>query len=91
MEFGIALKELSRVTEFFLQNSGSSVIHYSTAPSHYNLGNRVRSMVGAWFRRGEDPSPNGLADPTPTLRYGSLWIGKSTAPWDHSLLFKTGS
>jgi hypothetical protein len=32
-----------------------------------------------------------LGDPTPTLRYGSLWIDKSTAPWDHSLLFKTGS
>ena len=48
-------------------------------------------MVEAGFRRGEVPSPNGLADPTPTLRYGSLWIGKSTAPWDHSLLFKTGS
>ena len=48
-------------------------------------------MVGAWFSRGEVPSPNRLADPTPTLRCGSLWIGKSTAPWDHSLLFKTGS
>ncbi len=48
-------------------------------------------MVGAWFRRGEGTSPNGLGDPTPTLRYGSLWIDKSTAPWDHSLLFKTGS
>ena len=47
-------------------------------------------MVSAWFRRGEGPSPNGLGDPTPTLRYGSLWIDKSTAPWDHSLLLKTG-
>ena len=46
---------------------------------------------GARFRRGEVPSPNGLGDPTPTLRYGSLWIDKSTAPWDHSLLFNTGS
>ena len=45
-------------------------------------------MVGAWFRRGEVPSPNGLGDPTPN---GSLWIDKSTAPWNHSLLFKTGS
>ena len=51
--------------------------------------NRVRSIVGAWFRRGEVPSPNGLADPTPP--YGSLSIDKSTAPWDHSLLLKTGS
>ena len=48
-------------------------------------------MVGAWFRRGEILSPNGLGAPTPILRYGSLWIDKSTAPWDHSLLFKTGS
>ncbi len=87
---------LRHETEFFswsrngLQNSVSSVIHYSTVYSHYNLGNRVRSTVGAWFRRGEVPSPNGLGDPTPTLRYRSLWIDKSTAPWDHSLLLKTG-
>ena len=46
---------------------------------------------GAWFRRGEVPSPNGLGAPTPTLRYDSLSIDKFTAPWDHFLLFKTDS
>ena len=42
-------------------------------------------------RRGLVSKPDGLGDPTPTLRCGSLWIDKSTAPWDHPLLFKTGS
>ena len=42
-------------------------------------------------RRGLVSKPDGLGDPTPTLRCGSLWINKSTAPWDHPFLFKTGS
>ena len=42
-------------------------------------------------RRGLVSKPDGLGDPTPTLRCSSLWIDKSTAPWDHPLLFKTGS
>ena len=42
-------------------------------------------------RRGLVSKPDGLGDPTPTLRCGSLWIDKSTALWDHPLLFKTGS
>ena len=42
-------------------------------------------------RRGLVSKPDGLGDPTPTLRCGSLWIDKSTAPWDQPLLFKTGS
>ena len=42
-------------------------------------------------RRGLVSKPDGLGDPTPTLCCGSLWIDKSTAPWDHPLLFKTGS
>ena len=46
---------------------------------------------GTWLRRGEVPSPNGLGDSTPIPQCRSLWIDKSTAPRDHSLLFKTGS
>ena len=42
-------------------------------------------------RRGLVSKPDGLGDPNPTLRCGSLWIDKSTAPWNHPLLFKTGS
>ena len=42
-------------------------------------------------RRGLVSKLDGLGKPTPTLRYRSQWIDKSTAPWGNSLLFKTGS
>ena len=51
----------------------------------FNLNPPVVIYRGTWFRRGEVSSPDGLGNPTPTLRHGSLWIDKSTARGDNFL------